>query len=111
MQLVIYLILVALLVYFISKRAGGFPVRFDRPLQRTKAAPSHSNEIWIQVYETASIEEARLVRARLQEENMECVLYEQGKKDIRGNLLKGIGIAVPRSVVSQAQACIARIPV
>lgn len=71
----------------------------------------HNREPWVQVYETSSPEEARLVQARLQEEEIECVLYEQGKKDITGNPLKGIGIAVSRSAVPLAQKVISRLPV
>lgn len=68
-------------------------------------------EVWIQVYETASMTEARALQARLQEEDLECVLYEQGKKDIHGNMLKGIGIAVPRTSAPHAQRIISQMPV
>ena len=68
-------------------------------------------EPWIQVYETASEEDAHLIQARLQEEEVECLLYEQGKKDIYGNSLKGIGIAVPKSSTPLAQKIISRMPV
>ncbi len=68
-------------------------------------------EIWVQVYETASTEEGRMIQARLQEEEVECVLYEQGKKDIHGNPLPGIGIAVPKSGQTRAQNVISRLPV
>ncbi len=68
-------------------------------------------EIWVQVYETASMEEARGLQARLQEEELECVLYEQGKKDIHGQSLKGVGIAVPKPAVPRAQGIISRMPV
>lgn len=68
-------------------------------------------ELWVQVYETASAEDARLIQARLQEEEVECLVYEQGKKDIYGNSLKGIGIAVPKSAVPLAQKIISRMPV
>ena len=68
-------------------------------------------ETWVQVYETASMDEGRMIQARLQEEEVECVLYEQGKKDIHGNSLVGIGIAVPRSALSRAQSVISRLPV
>ncbi|MBI3317453.1 MAG: hypothetical protein HYZ85_05585 [Candidatus Omnitrophica bacterium] len=73
---------------------------------RAKRNPA---EVWVQVYETATLEEARPLQARLQEEEVECVVYEQGKKDIHGNALKGIGIAVPRTLAGQAQRIISRI--
>lgn len=42
---------------------------------------------------------------------MECIVYQQGKKDIHGNALKGVGIAVPKSSVTLAQKIISRLPV
>ena len=39
---------------------------------------------------------------------MECVIYEQGKKDIHGNPLKGIGIAVPKAAITLAQSIVSR---
>ncbi len=72
---------------------------------RSKMNP---REIWVQVYETGSVEEGRALQARLQEEEVECVLYEQGKKDIHGNPLKGIGVAVPKTAVPHAQNVINR---
>ena len=67
-------------------------------------------ETWLQVYETASLQEAQDLQARLQEEEIECILYEQGKRDIHGNSLKGIGVAVPKTAASQAQRIISRMP-
>ncbi len=84
-----------------TSEASSKPSRAFRP----KPGP---REIWVQVYETHSVEEGRSFQARLQEEEVECVLYEQGKKDIQGNPLKGIGIAVPKSAVSHAQTIINR---
>ncbi len=81
---------------------------------RVKARQNYrvrSREAWVQVYETASNEDAQLIQARLQEEEVECLVYEQGKKDIYGNNLKGIGIAVPKSSVPLAQKVISRMPV
>jgi len=66
---------------------------------------------WVQIYDTDTIEDAKSVRARLEEEEMDCCLYEQGRKDVHGNALKGFGIAVPRSAMSRAQNLISRIPV
>ena len=67
-------------------------------------------EMWLQVYETDSLDEAKTLRAKLQEQEVECVLYEQGKKDIHGNELKGIGIAAPKSSARLAQNIISRTP-
>lgn len=78
---------------------------------RQRYRTKNTKDPWVQVYETASSDDARLIQARLQEEEVECLVYEQGKKDIYGNTLKGIGIAVPKSSVPLAQKIISRMPV
>ena len=114
-RILIYLFFIMVLLYFLFVRGkyisyGGMEkdssLKPKRPF-RSKAIPG---EVWTQVYETAEPDEARMLQARLQEEEIECVLYEQGKKDIHGHPLKGIGIAVPKSSVSHAQRIISRMP-
>ena len=87
------------------------PAAESSPKVNQRYRPRNGKDAWVQVYETASSEDARLIQARLQEEEVECLLYEQGKKDIYGNTLKGIGIAVPKSSVPLAQKVISRMPV
>ncbi len=82
--------------------SGTKPNKWFRP----KRSPS---EPWVQVFETASMDEAKVLQARLQEEEVECVLYEQGKKDIHGNAPKGVGIAVPKTAMTLAQNMISRL--
>lgn len=112
----IYLLLFATVLYVLSKWGrrdqelkSGTPAAppKQRNLLKAKANP---REIWLQVYETATIEEARLFQARIQEQDIECIVYEQGKKDIHGNVLKGIGIAVPKTAAGVAQGIISRSP-
>ena len=67
-----------------------------------------SREVWVQVYDTDSSEEAQALRAKLQEEEVERLVYEQGRKDVHGNPLKRFGIAVPRTSVPLAQKLISR---
>jgi hypothetical protein len=69
-----------------------------------------TKETWVQVYDTDSFEEARAIQVRLEEEDLECLIYEQGRKDVHGNPLKGFGIVVPRTSVPRAQNIIARMP-
>ena len=90
------------MIFATYKQAG----KKSRPLFRfrTKAA----REIWVQVYDTDSLTEAQALQARPQEEELECLIYEQGRKDIHGNALKGFGIAVPRTSVALAQKIIVR---
>ena len=83
----------------------------EAPKSSQRYRTRNTKEPWVQVYETASLDDARLIQAHLQEEEVECLVYEQGKKDIYGNSLKGIGIAVPKSSVPLAQKIISRMPV
>ncbi len=76
---------------------------------RFKSRPS-GKDTWVQVYDTDSLEEIKSLQARLEEEELECFIYEQGRKDVHGNSLKGYGIAVPKSSVAHAQKIIARMP-
>ncbi len=79
------------------------------PRRKLKSKPDKNS--WIQVYDTDSADDARGVMARLEEEELDCILYEQGKKDIHGNPLKGFGIAVPKTSATRAQNVISRLPV
>ncbi len=91
------------------RREYAQPTPGQKVNQRYRAR--NTREPWVQVYETSTEEDAHLIQARLQEEEVECLLYEQGKKDIHGNPLKGIGIAVTKSAVPLAQKIISRLPV
>lgn len=60
-------------------------------------------EGWIQIYETASKEEADQLKAHFEELEIQTIAYEQGKKGVDGKSLPGIGFAVPRSQLLRAQ--------
>ena len=86
---------------------------------KTKAEPvklparrfgKKTREMWVQIYDTDSLEEAQTIQLRLEEEDLDCLIYEQGRKDVHGNPLKGFGITVPRTSVARAQNIIARMP-
>lgn len=115
-RLLIYLLLFGTVLYLLSawSRKQNVPTASNpgttKP-NRWFRAKRNPREVWMQVYETASLDEARILQARLQEEEIECILYEQGKKDIHGNLLKGIGIVVPKTHAPHAQRIISRMPV
>lgn len=114
-RLLIYLLLFGTVLYLLSAlgrrqgEGGGNKTGVLKSSRwfRSKVSP---REIWVQIYESPSLDEARVLQARLQEEEIECVLYEQGRKDIHGNELPGIGIAVPRTAVPHAQRIISRMP-
>lgn len=110
----VYLLVVGSCLYFLSwwgRRQQGREVFSSSQSKGSKSfrAKRTLGEIWVQVYETASADEGKMLQARLQEDELECVLYEQGRKDIHGNTLKGIGIAVPKTLASHAQRIISRI--
>ena len=107
----VYILLVACVVYLIAKKKGSGSNVLQGGVNPKVLPDVSAGEIWKQVYETASMDEACLIRARLAEEGIEVVLYEQGKKDIHGNPLTGIGVAVPGAGVEKAQSIIAKMPV
>ena len=110
----LYLLLFGLILFALSawgrqKGRRGVPAGDMPPRQLLRAKPN-PNEMWAQVYETDTLDEARRLQARLQEEEVECIIYEQGKKDIHGNEMRGIGIAVPKTGMRLAQGIISRMP-
>ena len=72
--------------------------------------PKKGLGVWTQVYDTNSWEEIQALQAHLEEEEIECFVYEQGRRDIHGNFFKGFGIAVPKTSVGRTQKIIARMP-
>ncbi len=114
-EMLTYLFLFGVLLFLFSRmqhRSGASPAPDPNagPKPNKWFKPKRSPmEIWVQVYETASMDEARVLQARIQEEDAECILYEQGKKDIYGNAPKGIGLAVPKTAVQLAQNLINRL--
>ena len=110
-RLLIYLFLLGLAAYCLYGflRPGTFPKLSVPPLENRKR--STSKERWVQVYETASREEAEQIQMRLQDEKIDCIVYEHGTKDIHGSSLPGFGIAVQKSTVPFAQKIISRLPV
>ncbi|MDD5670198.1 MAG: hypothetical protein PHN49_01010, partial [Candidatus Omnitrophica bacterium] len=85
-RIFIYLLFFGCILYLFwmwkeKQRFGSIPPDGSRP--RRKFRPKlDPQEIWVQAYETASMQDARMIQVRLQEEEVECILYEQGKKDI-----------------------------
>ena len=114
-RFLIYILLVGSVLYFLSVWGQRHPWLPKKPepdapkASRWFRPKRNPMELFVQVYETGSLDEARVLQARLQEEEVECVLYEQGKKDIHGNTLKGVGIAVPKTAMALAQNIISRL--
>ncbi len=106
----IFALAIIFVIYFLRKRKREiFPAADASSRQKFRSKPDKWS--WVQVYDTDSVEDARGVVARLEEEELDCILYEQGRKDIHGNQMKGYGIAVPRTATARAQNIISRMPV
>jgi len=115
MRFLVYLLLFGLVLYVLSAwgqhaRSSSSPKDPAPKARRWFRGKKNPREVWVQVYETATLEEARSLQARFQEEELECILYEQGKIDIHGNPLKGVGIAVPKTAAAHAQRIISNMP-
>ncbi len=113
-RLLIYTLIFGAILYLLGqwkKNYSGELFQGQSKKSKSMFRAKDPQELWVQVYETLSLEEARRFQARLQEEEIDCVLYQQGKKDIQGNPLKGIGIAVPKTAMPQAQGIITRLSV
>ena len=73
------------------------------------SASARPAEIWSQLYETDSPEELNSIRMRLGEENLDFVVFEQGKRDLEGKALKRFGIVMQKSHLSRGQAILTRV--
>ncbi len=105
----IFFLAVYFVVYYLRKRKGELPKDLGSSRQKFRAKPDKG--LWTQVYDTDSLDEVKQVVARLEEEEIDCFYYEQGRKDVHGNQLKSYGIIVPRTSASRAQTVISRLPV
>ena len=98
------------IVFFWLRRKHIKPPKEDAS-SRHRFRSKFEKGVWIQAYDTGLLEDATKVLARLEEEEIDCILYEQGRKDVHGNSLKGYGVAVPKTALSRAQTVISRMPV
>lgn len=98
------LIIVGLIIYLANWARrwylyGGYTLK--GPSRMFK--PDGAKDAWIQIYETASKDEADQLKAHFEELEIQSILYEQGKKGIDGHQNPGIGFAVPKTQLSRAQ--------
>jgi len=110
MRILFYLVLAGLAALAVRQIFALSAKGESAPKPRSKLRKNLARGIWVQVYDTDLLEEACSLEARLEEEDLECIVYEQGRKDVHGNPLKGFGIAVPRVSVSHAQKIIVQMP-
>ncbi len=101
-----------MLYFYLTSRPRRFnvgaPPAFKAKGKRPAKGPLF-DDFWIQVYDTDSAEEARKIQSRFHDMNIQCFLYEQGKKDVFGNRMKHYGISVPRRNSEKAQEILAQI--
>ena len=112
MRILFYLI-VAIAIFVLIRKIfdRNSSVSPNKDTTKFRFRPKATNrQAWVQVYDTDSLDEIKSLQARLEEEEIECFMYEQGRKDIHGNQLKGYGIVVPRTSVPLAQKVISRMP-
>jgi len=113
-RFLLYLLLFGVVLYLLSiwgRRQQGKVSNPPSSQIKTRSllkAKHNPLEVWMQVFETDALDEARRLQARIQEEEVACIVYEQGKKDIHGNELRGIGVAVPKTATRLAQSIISR---
>jgi hypothetical protein len=105
---ILSILLVALIVwgiiYLIQKRRAKKTPQLPR-----FAAKASTGEIWAQLYETDSLDEITVLRAQLQNEKLDHLIYEQGKRDSHGNVPKKYGVVMSKGHLSRGQAILARV--
>lgn len=79
-----------------------------KPKPRPKRSAA-SEEFWMQVYDTDSVEDARKIQRKFFDSEIPCLVYQQGKKDVYGDRMKHYGISVPREAMEKAQNLLTRI--
>lgn len=102
----------ALTLVFLIVMLGGYYYwvrRGDKVSRPTKKI--NTDEMWAQVYDMDSLNEAKEMQTLLTKNHIPCLIYEQGKKDVYGNSLKSYGLSVPKKSIVFAQELIARSPV
>lgn len=105
---IVFILLVALIVWGVVFLIQKRRLKTTRPFPRF-AARSSAGEIWAQLYETDSLDEVTVLRAQLQGESLDHLIYEQGKRDSHGNIPKKYGVVVSKGHLSRGQAILARI--
>ncbi len=105
---IVFILLVALIVwgvvFLIKKRRGKATSQLPR-----FAAKAPAGDVWAQLYETDSLDEITVLRAQLQGEKLDHMIYEQGKRDSYGNVPKKYGVVMSKGHLSRGQAILTRI--
>lgn len=106
---IIFILLLAGIVWVIVYFTKKHKPQNAPPLLPRFAAPVKTNEIWSQLYETNSLDELNLIRMRLGEENLNYIVFEQGKRSLEGIQLKKFGIVMPKGHLSRGQSILTKI--
>jgi len=109
--LALLIVAIAYLYDWLKKNRSQTASKGDAPpkkIYKRYQEKSKPQESWVQVFETATSEEANRLKARLEEEDVRVVIVEQAKKDLQGNVPPGISLIVPKSHLRAAQNLICR---
>ena len=109
MTFVIVIVGLAVYFYVTSRPKEQSKERVLKAKKKQAPKVGSFDEFWVQVYDTDSTDEARKIQAKFRDMGIQCFLYEQGKKDVYGNVLKHYGISVPRVNSDKAQSILAEI--
>ena len=106
---IIFILLVAGIVWaimaFIKKQNAGKTL----PSSARFASPVKPNEIWAQLYETDSLEDLNALRMRLGEENLNFIVFEQGKRSLDGKAPPQYGVAIAKTHLFRGQSILTKI--
>lgn len=106
--LVISFMMLTYLFYWMSRTRLPSSATQAPPVRSWKKKKLKPGEMWVQVFETASRDEASFLQMRLEEENIAVTIFEQAKKNITGSTPPGFGIVVPKEQSPFAQQLIFR---
>ena len=73
------------------------------------AAKVSPESVWAQLFETDSWDEIMVLRSQLQDEKLDYLVYEQGKRDSYGNIPKKYGVVMSKGHLSRGQSILARV--
>ena len=108
MRLVVFAIVVlGLYLYFYLVNRPREPR--EASVKKAKRREKSGIEFWLQVYDTDAIDEARRIQVKFNDVGIQCVISEQGKKDVFGNTPKHYAVSVPRDSADRAQAILSKL--
>lgn len=106
--LAIVFFVLAYLMHWITVGRFAPSAQLPAMIKMKKKKKLKPGEVWIQIFETASRDEARAIQMRLEEEDISITVFEQAKKSLSGETPPGFGMVVPKEQSAYAQQLIFR---